>query len=71
MPLSLSDDEYSAVLQAAGPIHLRQRDDFLRTLAAELFPALGLERHPANDASYALLNCSQVFWRGEMSTGPK
>jgi hypothetical protein len=39
-PLSLSDDEYSAVMQAAGPIHPVQRDDFLRALAAEL------ERHP-------------------------
>jgi hypothetical protein len=38
--LSLSDDEYVAVLAAAGPIHPLQRDDFLRTLAAEL------ERHP-------------------------
>jgi hypothetical protein len=37
MPLSLSDDEWAAVMQAAGPP--RQRDDFLRTLAAEL------ERH--------------------------
>jgi hypothetical protein len=35
MPLSLSDDEYVAVLAAAGPIHPLQRDDFLRTLAAE------------------------------------
>jgi hypothetical protein len=40
MPLSLSDDEYSAVLAAAAPIHPLQRDDFLRTLAGEL------ERHP-------------------------
>ena len=36
MPLSLSDDEYAAVMQAAGPIHPQQRDDFLRSLAAEL-----------------------------------
>ena len=35
-PLSLSDDEYSAVMQAAWPIHQQERDDFLRALAAEL-----------------------------------
>jgi hypothetical protein len=40
MPLSLSDDEYAAVLQAAAPIHPMQRDDFLQALAGEL------ERHP-------------------------
>jgi hypothetical protein len=36
MPLSLSDDEYSAVQAAAAPIHLLQRDAFLRRLADEL-----------------------------------
>ena len=40
MPLNLSDDEYSAVMAAAAPIHPLERDDFLRTLAGEL------ERHP-------------------------
>jgi hypothetical protein len=40
MPLSLSDDEYFAVLQAAGPIHPLQRGAFLIALAEEL------ERHP-------------------------
>jgi hypothetical protein len=40
---SLSDDEYVAVLAAAGPIHPHQRDDFLRSLAAELerYPVIG------------------------------
>jgi hypothetical protein len=40
MPLSLTDDEYNAVLQAAAPIHPLQRDAFLKALAGEL------ERHP-------------------------
>jgi hypothetical protein len=40
MPLSLSDDEYSAVQAAAAPIHPLQRGDFLKALATEL------ERHP-------------------------
>jgi hypothetical protein len=40
MPLSLSDDEYAAVMAAAAPIHPLQRDDFIRSLAVEL------ERHP-------------------------
>jgi len=42
-PLSLSDDEYSAVQAAAAPIHPHQRDDFLRSLAAELerYPVIG------------------------------
>jgi hypothetical protein len=43
MPLSLSDDEYAAVMQAAGPIHPSQRDIFLQTLAKELerYPVVG------------------------------
>jgi hypothetical protein len=36
MPLSLSDAEYDAIMQAAAPIHPRQRDAFLKALAAEL-----------------------------------
>jgi hypothetical protein len=40
MPLSLNDDEYSAIMQAAAPIHPLQRDAFLKALAVEL------ERHP-------------------------
>jgi hypothetical protein len=40
MPLSLTDAEYDAVMQAAAPIHPRQRDAFLKALAVEL------ERHP-------------------------
>jgi hypothetical protein len=28
MPLSLSDDEYAAILAVAGPIYPMQRDDF-------------------------------------------
>jgi hypothetical protein len=40
MPLSLNDDEYDAIMQAAAPIHPLQRDAFLKVLAAEL------ERHP-------------------------
>jgi hypothetical protein len=40
MPLSLNDDEYSAIMQAAAPIHPQQRDAFLKALAVEL------ERHP-------------------------
>jgi hypothetical protein len=39
-PLSLSDDEYSAVQAAAAPIHPLQRDAFLKALADEL------GRHP-------------------------
>ena len=43
MPLSLSDDEYSAVQAAAAPIHPLQRGDFLKALAAELerYPVIG------------------------------
>ena len=40
MPLSLSDDEYNAIMQAAAPIHPLQRDAFLKALAA------ALEAHP-------------------------
>jgi hypothetical protein len=40
MPLALTDDELSAVQDAAAPIHPMQRDAFLKALAAEL------ERHP-------------------------
>jgi hypothetical protein len=40
MPLSLSDDEFAAVQAAAAPVHVRQRDAFLKALATEL------ERHP-------------------------
>jgi hypothetical protein len=40
MPLSLSDDEYAAIMHAAAPIHPLQRDAFLKALAVEL------ERHP-------------------------
>ena len=36
MPLSLSDDEYNAVMQADAPIHPRQRDAFLKALAVEV-----------------------------------
>jgi hypothetical protein len=35
-PMQLSDEEMSAVMAAAAPIHPLQRDDFLRSLAAEL-----------------------------------
>jgi hypothetical protein len=38
--LSLNDDEYQAVMQAAGPVHPTQRSAFLRALAKEL------ELHP-------------------------
>jgi hypothetical protein len=39
----LNDDEYAAVQAAARPIHPLQRDDFLRSLAAELaqHPVIG------------------------------
>ena len=40
MPLSLNDDEYSDIMQAAAPIHPQQRDAFLKALVVEL------ERHP-------------------------
>jgi hypothetical protein len=36
MPLSLSDDEFSAVQAAARPIHPLQRGAFLKALADEL-----------------------------------
>jgi hypothetical protein len=36
MPISLSDDELAAVMAAAAPIHPRERDQFLRDVAAEL-----------------------------------
>jgi hypothetical protein len=39
-PLSLNDDEYSAVQAAAAPVHRLQRDAFLQALAEEL------EKHP-------------------------
>jgi hypothetical protein len=35
-PLSLSDDEYAAVMRAAEPVHRLQRDAFLQALAREL-----------------------------------
>ena len=54
MPLSLSDDEYAAVMQAAGPIHPMQRDDFLRALAAEL------ERHPATGVGLVHRLCAEL-----------
>ena len=38
MPLRLSDDEYNAVMQAAAPIHPRQRAAFLKALAVEVEP---------------------------------
>ena len=41
VPLSLSDDEYAAVMKVAGPIHPLQRDAFLKALAEEP------ERHPS------------------------
>ena len=43
-PLSLSDEEYSAVMAAASPVHPSQRDEFLRTLADEIVqqPAIGV-----------------------------
>jgi hypothetical protein len=40
MPLSLNDDEFAAVQEAAAPIHPQQRDALLKALAVEL------ERHP-------------------------
>jgi hypothetical protein len=40
MLLALNDDEYSAITQAAAPIHPLQRGAFLKALAVEL------ERHP-------------------------
>jgi hypothetical protein len=54
MPLSLSDDEYAAVLAAARPIHPLQRDDFLRTLAAELErqPVIGVVHRCAADLQH-------------------
>ena len=39
-PLALNDNEYSAVMQAAQPVHPLQRGAFLEALAKEL------ERHP-------------------------
>jgi hypothetical protein len=39
-PLALNDDEYSAVMQAAQPVHPLQRGAFLEALAQEL------EKHP-------------------------
>jgi hypothetical protein len=43
MPLALTDAEYSAVLQAAGPINPALRDAFLQALATELekYPVVG------------------------------
>jgi hypothetical protein len=43
MPLSLSDAELTAVMDAAAPIPRRDRDQFLRDVAAELarYPELG------------------------------
>jgi hypothetical protein len=42
-PLALTDDEYAAVMQAAGLIHPQQRDAFLKALAVELerYPLVG------------------------------
>jgi hypothetical protein len=34
--LSLNDDEYSAIMQAAAPIHPQQRDAFLKALRSSL-----------------------------------
>jgi hypothetical protein len=39
--LSLNDDEYQAVMRAAGPVHPTQRSAFLQALAKEF------EGHPA------------------------
>jgi hypothetical protein len=39
-PLSLTDDEYATVMQAAGPVHPNERGLFLLALAEEI------ERHP-------------------------
>jgi hypothetical protein len=36
MPLALNDDEYSAVMTAAAPIHASQRGAFLKALAEAL-----------------------------------
>jgi hypothetical protein len=43
MPLSISDDEYAAVMQVAAPVHHLQRDAFLKALAEELerYPVIG------------------------------
>ena len=43
MPLSLSDSELAAIMEAARPIPPRDRDAFLRDVAAELakYPELG------------------------------
>ena len=44
MPLSLSDDEYNAVREAAVPIHPLQRDAFLKARASSSSGTLSLGR---------------------------
>jgi hypothetical protein len=43
MPISLSDSELAAVMEAARPIPARDRDQFLRDVASELarYPEIG------------------------------
>jgi hypothetical protein len=41
MPLALSDDELAAVMDAAQPLSIRQRDAFLREVASALQSANG------------------------------
>jgi hypothetical protein len=42
-PLALSDDDLSAIMRAAAPLQVHQRDSFLRDIAIELskLPAIG------------------------------
>jgi hypothetical protein len=71
MPLSLSDAEYDAVMQAAGPIHPLQRDAFLKALAEEL------ERHPVVGPGVVFRCASELQRRfvvaahSETSYGPR
>jgi hypothetical protein len=71
MPLSLNDDEYAAIMQAAAPIHPLQRDAFLRALAEEL------ERRPVigpgvvHRAAAALQKTFVVAAHTETSYGPR
>lgn len=71
MPLSLSDDEYQAVMQVAGPIHPQQRGAFLKALAEEL------ERHPVVGPGVMFRAASELQKRfviapeGGTSAGPE
>ena len=71
MPLSLNDDEYHAIMQAAAPIHPLQRDAFLKALAEEL------ERYPVvgpgvvHRCAAALQKTFVVAAHSETSYGPR